>query len=40
MSEQNKSNQSAGGKKPDYIAYNVKSTNDGKGHWNKVGAAL
>ena len=39
MSEQNNSNQNNGGKRPDYIAYNVKHSNDGKGHWNKVGAA-
>lgn len=39
MSEHNHSNQNSGGKRPDYIAYNVKHSNDGKGHWNKVGAA-
>lgn len=26
-------------KNPDYIAYSVKDTPDGKGHWNRVGAA-
>lgn len=36
MSE--KENNSAG-KKPDYIAYSVRDTRDGKGDWNKVGAA-
>ncbi|MEZ5492360.1 MAG: hypothetical protein R3F50_18915 [Gammaproteobacteria bacterium] len=27
------------GKKPDYIAYSVRDTRDGKSDWNKVGAA-
>ncbi|OUT90173.1 MAG: hypothetical protein CBB87_10450 [Micavibrio sp. TMED27] len=27
------------GRKPDYIAYSVRDTHDGKGNWNKVGAA-
>ena len=27
------------GRKPDFIAYSVRDTRDGKGHWNKVGAA-
>ena len=26
------------GRKPDQIAYSVKDTPDGKGHWNRVGA--
>ncbi len=26
-------------KKPDYVAYNVQETQDGKGIWNRVGAA-
>ena len=26
-------------KKPDYIAYNVQESRDGKGHWSRVGAA-
>lgn len=39
MSEQNNSNQNNSGNKPDFIAYNVTQSNDGKGHWNKVGAA-
>ncbi len=26
-------------KRPDYIAYNVQPSRDGKGHWNRVGAA-
>lgn len=25
--------------KPDYVAYNVQETQDGKGIWNRVGAA-
>ncbi len=36
MSEQ--SNDSVG-RKPDFVAYSVRETRDGKGHWNKVGAA-
>ena len=27
------------GRKPDFIAYSVRDSKDGKGHWNKVGAA-
>lgn len=27
------------GRKPDFIAYSVRDTRDGKGDWNKVGAA-
>lgn len=27
------------GRKPDQIAYSVKETPDGKGYWNRVGAA-
>ncbi len=27
------------GRKPDFIAYSVRDSRDGKGHWNKVGAA-
>ena len=27
------------GRKPDQIAYSVKDTPDGKGYWNRVGAA-
>ena len=30
---------SASGRKPDFIAYNVRESQDGKGYWNKVGAA-
>ena len=26
-------------KRPDYIAYNVQPSRDGKGHWNRIGAA-
>lgn len=37
MSEQ--SGDSAVGRKPDFIAYSVRESRDGKGHWNKVGAA-
>ena len=36
MSEQE--NDSAG-KRPDFIAYSVRDTRDGKGDWSKVGAA-
>lgn len=36
MSEQE--NQSAG-RKPDFIAYNVRDSQNEKGYWNKVGAA-
>jgi len=36
MSEQESN---SAGKKPDYIAYTVRDTRDGKGDWNKVGAA-
>ncbi len=27
------------GRKPDFIAYNVTEARDGKGHWNRIGAA-
>lgn len=27
------------GKRPDYIAYNVTNDRDGKGYFNKIGAA-
>lgn len=27
------------GRKPDFIAYNVQDTQDGKGIWNRIGAA-
>jgi hypothetical protein len=27
------------GRKPDFIAYTVRNSKDGNGHWNKVGAA-
>ena len=27
------------GKRPDYLAYTVRETRDGKGNWNKIGAA-
>jgi len=37
MSEQSGDN--AVGRKPDFIAYSVRESRDGKGHWNKVGAA-
>lgn len=33
MSERNEP-----GRKPDFLAYNVKESHDGKGYWNKVGA--
>ena len=36
MSEHN--NESTA-KRPDFIAYNVQDSRDGKGHWNRVGAA-
>ncbi|MEW8333949.1 MAG: hypothetical protein AB2692_23675, partial [Candidatus Thiodiazotropha sp.] len=26
-------------KKPDYVAYTVQPSRDGKGHWNRIGAA-
>lgn len=26
-------------RRPDYIAYSVQESRDGKGHWNRVGAA-
>ena len=35
---QRDTNNSAG-RKPDYVAYNVQDSKDGKGYWNKVGAA-
>ncbi len=36
MSEQESN---SGGKRPDFIAYSVRDTRDGKGDWSKVGAA-
>lgn len=36
MSEQDSN---SAGNRPDYIAYSVRDTRDGKGDWNKVGAA-
>ncbi|VAW75396.1 hypothetical protein MNBD_GAMMA13-700 [hydrothermal vent metagenome] len=36
MSEQDNTN---AGRKPDFAAYNVRESKDGKGYWNKVGAA-
>lgn len=36
MSEHENGNQ---GRKPDFIAYQVQETQDGKGIWNRVGAA-
>jgi hypothetical protein len=30
---------SGGGRKPDYIAYNVRDGRDGKGHFSRIGAA-
>ena len=32
-------NTGSAGRKPDFIAYNVRESGDGKGYWNKVGAA-
>jgi hypothetical protein len=36
MSEQDNG---APGRKPDYVAYQVQETQDGKGIWNRIGAA-
>ncbi|MCU7805676.1 MAG: hypothetical protein KZQ96_21020 [Candidatus Thiodiazotropha sp. (ex Lucinoma borealis)] len=36
MTEHNDDNTA---KKPDFIAYNVKDSKDGKGYWNKIGTA-
>lgn len=37
MTEQN--GNTGPGKKPDFVAYNVNTAKDGKGHWNRIGAA-
>ena len=39
MSEKQENTQNEGGKKPDYIAYNVQETKQGKPVFNRVGAA-
>lgn len=26
-------------RRPDFVAYNVRESRDGKGHWNRIGAA-
>lgn len=39
MSEKQENTQNESGKKPDYIAYNVKETKQGKPVFNRVGAA-
>ena len=39
MNEQRNNENQPAGRKPDYIAYNVRESQDGKGYWNKVGAA-
>lgn len=39
MSEKQENTQNEGGKKPDFIAYNVKETKQGKPVFNRVGAA-
>lgn len=36
---QNDAAEQSTGRRPDYIAYTVRDTRDGKGDWNKVGAA-
>lgn len=32
-------NGNSGGRKPDFIAYNVQESKDGKGYFNRIGAA-
>jgi hypothetical protein len=39
MSNQNNHNADEKGRKPDYIAYQVNQTQDGKGIFNRIGAA-
>ena len=32
-------NEHSGGKRPDFIAYNVQESKDGKGYFHRIGAA-